>query len=267
MTDQDGGNVGRRAGAPIEPRSDSAFGDIPKTVVWILGGFSLVSAGLAALTVAPRLIGTYTIPVIVALVLMVIAFLLAAIAGFLNLVTAQWETKPKALRPTILGLIAVGLVCMLSSLATVLIAGSFLLAKPEVPRLALNVVQNQGPDGQRSSAATVKVKFEADALDAGQSLVLDVLALYNYDPMLPGERIYRAIIGSDATGKVVSEIETEIFSSSYSLVVAEVYPVSPAELDKDPASWGDELQGYTRLCSNIEPSAARSCAFARVPRP
>ena len=48
---------------------------------------------------------------------------------------------------------------MLSSLAIVLIGGALLLAQPEAPQLSLNVVQNQAPEGQRSTGATVKVKF------------------------------------------------------------------------------------------------------------
>ena len=43
-------------------------------------------------------------------------------------------------------------------------------------------------------------------------------------------RIYHASIGSDSTGKLLSDIQTEINRTKYKLVIAEVFPVAPKNL-------------------------------------
>jgi hypothetical protein len=271
VVEGNGGHLGQEAGKGREqrpaasPDASGAFADIPKTIGWILGGFALVTAGLGTLTIAPRLAGTYENQVMIALGLMVAAFLAAAVAGLINLAVARGQNSSRKVQVTIVAILAAGVVSLLASLGIMLVSETAVLAKPEVPRLALSVIGNQKPNGDRSATDTVKIKFEADGLDPGQYLTIDVLALPAADPHRKGDRIYHASIGSDSTGKLLSDIQTEIDRTSYKLIIAEVFPVGPSDwLHHSTNSY--DLTGYTQFCTDLRPNDSRSCAWAQVPQ-
>jgi hypothetical protein len=152
-------------------------------------------------------------------------------------------------------------------IGTAIIAGSYIvtLSTDDVPRLTLSVT------GIDRDVATVKVKFEADGLDPGQSVVVNLIAVkrttnvrVGVDQVTPGRRFYRATIGSDSTGKVSSDIETAIRREEYQIVVAEVWT---APLKEDKTAPNNQEAG-TALCGNVGKNGTtdpRSCAYALVP--
>jgi hypothetical protein len=264
--------------------------DISKAVGWILGGFTLVSGGIGALTLAPRVVGTYELPVIGVLIGIIGAFILAGNAARLSLTKSS---HPSA--TSIHWSIVIGFLLLIASVGTMLWLVCLTLGKGEVPRLALTVVENRKPNGELEPADTVKLKYEADGLHPAQPVVVNIMALphVNDDQFVhsvQADRIYSATIGSDATGKVVSEIETEIDITRYAVVVAEVYPlpenqalcdrqkctatdprvpddVCTAHPDKctPKTTWADEKNTHTFLCGDIVADSKRSCAWAIVP--
>jgi len=201
--------------------------DIPKTVGLILGGFTLVSGGIGALTLAPRVVGTYQVPVMLAVLVMIFAFGLAGFAAWLSLVISS---GPHRLARWIHHSIFWGLTFLILSIGTILILACLTLGKGEFPRLSLTVVENQKPNGELEPADTVKLKYEADGLHPAQPVVVNIMALPQINDgqiidSVQADKIYSATIGSDSTGKVVSEIQTEVDRGKYAVVVAEVYPL------------------------------------------
>ncbi len=267
--------------------------DIPKTVGLILGGFTLVSGGIGALTLAPRVVGTYQVPVMLAVLVMIFAFGLAGFAAWLSLVISS---GPHRLVRWIHHSIFWGLTFLILSIGTILILACLTLGKGEFPRLSLTVVENQKPNGELEPADTVKLKYEADGLHPAQPVVVNIMALPQINDgqiidSVQADKIYSATIGSDSTGNVVSEIQTEVDRGKYAVVVAEVYPLpenQPHRCDKqnctptDPTdsrgectahpdkctpetTWADEKKSHTFLCGDIVANSKRSCAWAMVP--
>jgi hypothetical protein len=272
MVGHDRGDVGTRAGTA--PEGESV--DIPKSVGWILGGFSLVSAGVGALTLAPRVVGAFQDEVIIALGLMLGAFLLAVVAGWINLVTSQGALRSFLGRSSrwwhwfMYGCLAAGFLLMVASIAIILIFESFVLGRAPVARLTVSVIENQKQNGDPLPSDTVKLRFEADGLSPSTFLVVDVLALPVTDLNQKvsdqrGDKIYRSLIGSDSVGRVGSDIQTEIPRSKYAIVVAEVYPGNKQKPPKEIPVWDEELFGTTHLCGDIGPQDPRACAWAQVP--
>ena len=138
------------------------------------------------------------------------------------------------------------------------------LSTHDAPRLTLSIA-----DASRPELATVNVKFEADELNPGTFVMVDVIALprnisipVGKDKVVPnGHRIYRAAIGSNAKGQVTSEIQTTVHRQDFGIVVAQVWP---GPLNATSSSPNNQIAG-TSLCNDIESGEFRSCAYAEVP--
>ncbi|OSC40324.1 hypothetical protein [Mycobacterium decipiens] len=249
----------QHAGSGSEP--------IFKAGAWILGGFSLLAAGLGALTVIPRIANTYLLWTIIAVIFMVLAFVGALMAVGLVYHRKHGDAGEEWYRDAAKVFIAFGGVFLLTGISIVLISGVLVLARTEVPRLALSIAPNQRQDGNAAESATVKVKIEADAMDPGGFLVVDLMAIpvvkkgqeYQF-----GDRVYLSAVGSDSTGHVSSEIQIEIPSSKYSMIVAEVYP-GPMKRDGTNVNWAGEMYASTQMCADITTPVPRACAYAQVP--
>jgi hypothetical protein len=142
-------------------------------------------------------------------------------------------------------------VCSVAAGMACVVVGS----KEDVPRLTLS----------DHDMASVKAKFEADGLDPGQSLIVDLIVVkrgtaipVGVGQLTPGHRFYRAAIGSDSTGKVTSEIETDIKRGDYEIVVAEVWP---GPLDVQTSAPNNQAAS-TAMCGNVsrDKKDPRSCA-------
>jgi hypothetical protein len=291
-----GSTAGHRCERRFETMADSnepaSKMDISNAVGWILGGFTLVSGGIGALTLAPRVVGTYKWPVIIAVGVMIAAFIFAGNAARMSLAKSDHPSATK-----IHWHVVIGFILLMASVGVLLILVCLTLGKGEFPRLALTVVENQKPNGELEPADTVKLKYEADGLHPAQPVVVNIMALPQVNDgqeihSVEADRIYSATIGSDGTGKVVSEIETEIDRGKYAVVVAEVYPLPEKqsqgcdnELNCTPTNptdsvdecpvhpdkclprtkWADEKDAHTFLCGDIVADSKRSCAWAIVP--
>ncbi|WP_068179298.1 hypothetical protein [Mycobacterium sp. UM_CSW] len=247
--------------------------DIPKTVTWILGGSSVPAAVLALVGLAPRLSAAYPGWVQAAIFLILGALLFGSIAGVVYLAT-EGRRESWLGRHIPLAFVALGLTSTILATAVLAVSYNVLLDIPDVPRLALTITATD-PD-----VATAKVKFEADNLRPGNFIVVDVIAV-GVDtpapagechpasqpdgglvcPVVPGHRVYRAAIGSDANGQIDSEIQTQLSRSKYRLVVAQVYPGPLQNDNKKP----NDAEATTSFCADIVTRTPRSCAYVEVP--
>jgi hypothetical protein len=238
--------------------------DIPKSAAWILSGSSAAAAIVALIGLAPRVASAYPAWLRVAIVLILIGFMCGAIAVMFYLIGVSRSPATRN-NGWALAFIAAGMACVVGGTAVLAIAYQQTLSTHDVPRLTLSVSSAGEPQ-----FATVKVKFEADELNPGQFIVVDMIAVARdtvakmpagVGQVVPGHRFYRAAIGSDSTGKVTSEVDTNIRRGDYGLVVAEVWP---GPLNADTLAPNNQ-QASTRLCSDIVKSEVRSCAYAEVP--
>jgi hypothetical protein len=240
--------------------------DIPKSATWILGGASVATVVVTLVGLAPRLAGTYPLWVQVAIGCILTGLVCGCAAVIFQLIGAR-TTPPRSQGRAIVS-VAIGMAFVVAGTGVLAVSYSVTLSKEDVPRVALSVAGDE-------AMATIKVKFEADGLDPGQSLIVDIIAVDRKTPvpsgvsqMVPGHRIYRAAIGSDSTGKVTSEIETVIQRADYKIVVAEVWP-GPLDVD---SSAPNNQSADTKMCGNVgipekgkDKKAIRSCAYAAVP--
>lgn len=237
--------------------------DVPKSATWILGGATVAATVVTLVGLAPRVAGAYPGWLTVAISLILIGLVCGCTAIVLELIRAG-GTSSKLSRFGI-GSVAAGMVCILAGTGVIAVCYIATLSTDDVPRLTLSVT------GIDRDMATVKVKFEADGLNPGQSVVVNLIAVeratnirVGVDQVTPGHRFYRATIGSDSTGKVSSDIETGIRREEYQIVVAEVWPV-PLEEDKTAPN---NQEASTALCGNVgknDKTDPRSCAYALVP--
>jgi hypothetical protein len=235
--------------------------DIPKTVTWILGGASLPTAVVTLVGLAPRLSAAYPGWVQVAIGLIVAGLFFGSIAGIAYLsTTSRRVSKLKRRIPIIC--VALGLVATILATAVLALSYQVALSIPDVPRLALTITPTN------TELTTVKVKFDADGLQPGNFLVVDVVAVARATELpigtnqtAPGHRVYRAAIGSDPSGQINSEIQTQLSRATYRLVVAQVYP-GPLGVDNSAPNNPD---AGTSLCGDIKSRTSRSCAYAEIP--
>lgn len=253
--------------------------DIPKSVVWVLGGSSVAIGMLTLVGLAPRLAGAYPWPLFIAIMFIVLGLVFGCTAAILQLLAANrthGPTESDSTTPAVassnrhrslaIGSVALGMASILIGTAVLAVAYALTLNTDDVPRLSLSVSGADQPD-----LATVKVKFEADDLNPGQFIVVDLIALPRVPPgvkipasrgaRVPGRRIYRGAIGSDSKGQVTSEIQTNIHREDVGIVVAEVWP-GPLNTD---SSTPNNLHADTQMCGDIQRKEIRSCAYAEVP--
>jgi hypothetical protein len=113
----------------------------------------------------------------------------------------------------------------------------------------------------------VKLKFDADGLNPGQFIVVDLIPLPvgaapdGRGATATGRRIYRGAIGSDGKGQVTSEVQTFVSRDKVGIVVAEVWP---GPLTEDTSAPNDQIAD-TKMCGDIQVREIRSCAYADVP--
>jgi hypothetical protein len=279
--EDDKGNLGRRAGeglvrAPADEGTTSVLSAaLAKTVGWVLGGFSLLAASVGALSLVPRVVGAYQDPVLVALSLMLVAFVLAGAGGGLSLYVRRVQpgkflfgASPRWWERLAWACLGLGCVSVIVSIGIVLTLEAFVLGRAPVARLAISVAEAQA-SGSGHPPATVKLTYRADGLNPNTFIVVDILgipvtALNERVSDARGERIYRALVGSDGTGRAEVDIETQIPPSRYTIVVAEAFP----DKDQQPRTdrtFDDEAFGYTHLCGDIGPGNPRACVWSRVP--
>jgi hypothetical protein len=226
---------------------------------------SSAAAGIVALVgLAPRVASAYPGWLRVAIVLVLIGVVCGAISVICYLVGVG-RSPAGGNNNWPVGFVAGGMAFIVGGTAILAIAYQQTLSTHDVPRLTLSVSGAAEPQ-----FATVKVKFEADELNPGQFIVVDMIALARdtvakmpagVGQLVPGHRFYRAAIGADSAGKVTSEVETSIRRADYGLVVAEVWPGPLNTATLAP----NNQQASTRLCSDIVKSEVRSCAYAEVP--
>jgi hypothetical protein len=251
--------------------------DIPKSAAWILSGSSVAAAMVTLVGLAPRLAGAYPKTLVAAIILIVLGLVCGCAAAIVHLVganrgtaAAQGDTPGQAgsafgsHRGIAIGSIAMGMVLILLGTAVIAVTYALTLSTRDVPRLTLSVA-----DAEQPGLATVKVKFEADGLNPGQFIVVDLIALHR-DTVIPvgveqivpdGHRIYRAAIGSDSKGQVTSEIQTNVHRKDFGIVVAQVWP---GPLDTNSLA-SNNLRAGTSLCGDIIKKESRSCAYAEIP--
>jgi hypothetical protein len=237
--------------------------DVPMSATWILGGATIAAPVVTLVGLAPRLAGAYPTWLTIAIVLILLGLVGGCTAIVLQLASAG-RTNPKPSRGGITS-VAIGMACVVLGTAVIAVSYIVTLSTDDVPRLTLSVT------GIDRDMATVKVKFEADGLNPGQSVVVNHIAVQRnttirvgVDQVTPGHRFYRATIGSDSTGKVSSDIETAIRREDYQIVVAEVWPV-PLEVDKTAPN---NQEASTALCGNVgknDKRDPRSCAYTLIP--
>jgi hypothetical protein len=174
-----------------------------------------------------------------------------------HLVAADRHHAPGHRRSAI-SFIAAGMICVVAGTAVLAFSYANTLETDDIPRLTLSV----SSDPDHVELATVKVKFEADGLDPGAFLVADLIALQRGDSDNFGDRIYRAAVGADSSGRVTSDIETDIHRKDYRLIVAQVWP-GPLP---PPNRIANNAPALTSLCGDIyENDDPRSCAWSEVP--
>jgi hypothetical protein len=247
--------------------------DIPKTVTWILGGASVPAALVTLVGLAPRLSAAYPGWVQVAIGFLVAGLGFGSIAGIAYLGGERRRASRLGRRVPLAG-VTLGLACTILATAILAVSYSILLHIPDVPRLALTITATD------PELATAKVKFDADNLRPGNFIVVDVIAVQQEPaaalggctpahppreglvcPVVPGHRVYRAAIGSDANGQIDSEVQTQLNRNQYRLVVAQVYP-GPLQGDNNEPN---NSQATTSLCADIVTRTPRSCAYVEVP--
>jgi hypothetical protein len=278
--DPDRPNLGARAGTPLGPgpgdgESPVWSDGIAKTVGWIVGGFSLLGASVGAVSLIPRIVGEYQDQVIAALILMLAAFVMAGSAAAINLWVRQGSSEtflrrlPQWWSRVMFGFLGAGCLFVIVSIGIILTLEAFVLGRAPVARLAISISENTDPGHGGAPTDTVKVQYRADGLSPNTFIVVDVMGLSvtDLDQAISeqrGERIYQALIGSDSTGKAESDIELQIPSPRYSVVVAESFPDKEHPASRDHR-WRDELFGPSQLCADIGTDRPRACGWARVP--
>ena len=235
--------------------------DIPKSATWILSGATVAAAVVTLVGLAPRLAGAYPGWLQAAIILVLAGFVCGCVAVVLQLLGV---TSGALGRHFAVGSVAAGMAFVVAGTAVLALSYQATLSKEDVPRLTLSVTGND------DEMATVKAKFEADGLDPGQSLIVDLIAVkrgtaipVGVGQLTPGHRFYRAAIGSDSSGKVTSEIETDIKRADFEIVVAEVWP-GPLNVE---SSAPNNQVASTAMCGNVgtKNKDPRSCAYAEVP--
>jgi hypothetical protein len=237
----------------------------------VLGGFSLLTAGLSALTVIPRVANGYLSWTVLAVSLIVVAFLGALVAVGVTY-SETYKSEKKWWRDTVKIPIALAATLLMGGIAIMLVISLLVLGRSEVPRLTLSIAPyGDNAKGDPTTTATVKLKIEADAMNPGGYLVANIVALDTIvegGQFQVGQRIYRSLVGSDSAGHVMSEIETQIPIDRYSIVVAEVFPgpVQSAGAGGAQFTWSSEFAMVsTTVCTDIEAPQPRACVYARVP--
>lgn len=239
--------------------------DIPKSATWILGGSTVAAAVVTLVGLAPRLAGAHPGALRSAIILILVGLVCGCAAVIIQLIGAN-SGKSALFSRLGIGSVALGMVCVVGGTAVLALSYQDTLGTDDVPRLTLSVTRAD------NDMATVKAKFEADGLDPGQSVILNLVAVkrdiairVGVGQVTPGHRFYRAQIGSDSTGKVTSEIETDIRRDNYQIVVAEVWPEPLGVNNEAP----NNQEASTALCANVGKKDGttdpRSCAYAEVP--
>jgi hypothetical protein len=271
---EDGPHLGAKAGESIatSPQSGpSRTEPIFKAAAWILGGFSLLTAGLGALTVVPRIANGYLAWTVVAVALIMVAFLAAMIAVGVSYQQA-YLTDTKWWRDWVKVPIALAAVSLLTGIAIVLVISLFVLGRSEVPRLTLSLAQENGADGKPTNTDAMKLKFEADSMNPGGFMVVNVIGLKQIEEGADsqhGDRLYLSVVGADSAGRIVSEVNTEI-PKDYDVVVVEVFPGPIDRTKTDPLTgkdltWAADQKPSTTMCADISNRDPRACVYARVP--
>jgi hypothetical protein len=225
---ENGPHLGARAGESISTGPQNGVSrtePIFKAAAWILGGFSLLTAGLGALTVVPRIANGYLTWTVIAVAFIIVSFLAAMIAVGVSYHQA-YMTDTKWWRDWVKVPIALAAVSLLTGIAIVLVISLLVLGRSEVPRLTLSLAQENGADGKPTDTDTMKLKFEADSMDPGGFMVVNVIGLKQVEEganRQHGDRLYLSVVGADSAGRIVSEVDTEI-PRAYEIVVVEVFP-------------------------------------------
>jgi hypothetical protein len=245
--------------------------DIPKSAAWILSGASVAAALVSLVGLAPRVAGAYPGWLRFAIILIVVGFILGAIAVIINLFGLQREASGsnRLITPAITST-AAGMIFVIAGAAVIAFAYQETLSVHDVPRLTLSVA-----DAAQSDLATVKVKFEADELNPGQFTVVDIVVVdrdtaanipKHPQPYVSGRRVYRSAIGADSTGKIISEVDTDVHRKDSGIVVAEVWPGPLRDAQGGSTLASNDQDATTQLCSDITNTGTmRSCAYAIVP--